>query len=385
MKPKSYLLPIIVLAQFAGTSLWFAGNAIVSELVQHTSFTGATANITAVVQFGFIAGTLVFALWGVADRFNARSVFVISSVVAALSNLLIIWLGSDYTLLLTLRFVTGFFLAGIYPVGMKIASDLFPKQLGNALGFLVGALVLGTAFPHLLRSELEGYPWQRVILFTSVLATIGGVVLFLFTPPSPTHDRRALKWHSAFSVFRQPQFRSAAFGYFGHMWELYTFWAFVPIILALFNQLSSASLNVPLYSFLIIGIGAIGCIAGGLVSKSIGSRKVAIISLLISGICCIASPFIFFAPGWLFVLVLLVWGITVVADSPQFSTLVAKSAALHMKGTALTMVTSIGFTITIVSIQALRLLFTHFQQYSLLALAIGPIFGLMAFYRYRED
>src|SRR6187551_1342329 len=149
--PSKLLLPIVVFSQFAGTSLWFAGNAIITDIQASGNF----ANITSVVQFGFIAGTLVFSLLTIADRFAAKNVFFISSIIAASANLLLLWTAGDFTLLLTLRFITGFFLAGIYPVGMKIAADCFPGKLGNALGFLVGALVLGTAFPHILKSELH--------------------------------------------------------------------------------------------------------------------------------------------------------------------------------------------------------------------------------------
>ena len=151
MHPSKALLPIIVFSQFAGTSLWFAGNAIINDI--QPASTGGFANITSIVQFGFIAGTLLFALFTIADRFRASRVFFFSSLIAASANLVLIWLAKDTTWLMVLRFVTGFFLAGIYPVGMKIAAEHFSGKLGNALGFLVGALVFGTAFPHILRSS----------------------------------------------------------------------------------------------------------------------------------------------------------------------------------------------------------------------------------------
>src|SRR5215213_1221844 len=166
MPPSRILLPIIVFSQFAGTSLWFAGNAIISDIYPTTT---GFANITSIVQFGFIAGTLLFSIFTIADRFMPSAVFFFSALVAALANLLLVWLAKDPVWLFSLRFITGFFLAGIYPVGMKIAADCFPKKLGNALGFLVGALVLGTAFPHILKSQLQDFDWRNVLFFTSAL------------------------------------------------------------------------------------------------------------------------------------------------------------------------------------------------------------------------
>lgn len=369
---KSLGLPLIVFSQFAGTSLWFAGNAVIKDM----GVNGDPALITSFVQFGFIAGTLVFALVSLADRYPAPRIFFFSSMAGALANLVLVWTATDLASLLTLRFLTGFFLAGIYPVGMKIAADWFPKRLGNALGFLVGALVLGTAFPHILRAQLRSFSWQQVIVFTSALAALGGWLVLLFSGPSEKRQATAFRWDAAFTIFRSSSFRSAAFGYFGHMWELYSFWAFVPALITLFNQLHKKELDVSFWSFLIIASGSLGCVAGGLISKKWGSRKVAFYALLVSGSCCLASPFIFGAGSTVFILALLVWGVTVVADSPQFSTLVAQSAPQENRGTALTIVTSIGFFITILSLQALRPMFEAFGQYSLLVLFAGPAAGL---------
>lgn len=373
--PPKLLLPIIVFSQFAGTSLWFAGNAIIDD-IQKTTSSGA-ANITSVVQFGFIAGTLIFAILTIADRFSSSKVFFFSSLIAATANILLIWLATDVAWLYSLRFITGFFLAGIYPVGMKLAAEHFSNKLGNALGFLVGALVLGTAFPHVLRSQLEGLQWQNVLIFTSALAFIGGVLILVVVPNSYSRSTAKFKLNTAFTVFHSSNFRSAAFGYFGHMWELYAFWAFLPFIFSLYNQTNQTDFNVSLWSFIIIACGALGCILGGLVSKKVGSKKVAFYSLLISGICCLFSPFIFNISTNLFLFVLIMWGLTVSADSPQFSTLVARSAPAANKGTALTIMTSIGFAITIVSIQLLKSFSDSLKGNLFLLLAIGPLLGLL--------
>ena len=380
-RPRSkFLLPIIVFSQFAGTSLWFAGNAIINDIQPVSS--GGFANITSIVQFGFIAGTLIFALFTIADRFSASAVFFFSSFIAAASNLMLIWLGKDIYWLMLLRFITGFFLAGIYPVGMKIAAENFPEKLGNALGFLVGALVFGTAFPHILRSQLQDLNWQSVLLFTSLLAFTGGILILIFIPHTKSKSSPAIKFNTAFTVFQSSNFRSAAFGYFGHMWELYTFWAFVPFILSVYNKIHASAIDVPVWSFIIIASGGAGCIFGGILSQKTGSKKVAFYSLLISGVCCLSSPFIFKLSPEFFLSILLIWGITVVSDSPQFSTLVAQSAPISNKGTALTIVTSIGFAITIVSIQFLKLVSDNLQQNSLIFLLVGPIFGLLALKKY---
>ena len=378
--PSKFLLPIVVFSQFAGTSLWFAGNAIINDIQPDSP--GGFANITSIVQFGFIAGTLVFSLLTIADRYPASVVFFFSSVVAAVANLMLIWLAQDISWLMTLRFITGFFLAGIYPVGMKIAADHFPDKLGNALGFLVGALVLGTAFPHILRSQLENFNWQNVLLFTSLLALTGGALILVFIPNSKSASTNTFKPSTAYTVFKSPNFRSAAFGYFGHMWELYTFWAFVPLILSSYNKIHGTDFNVPVWSFIIIASGSAGCIFGGILSQKTGSKKIAFYSLLVSGICCLLSPVTFNLSPVFFLLVLLIWGFTVVSDSPQFSTLVAQSAAVTNKGTALTIVTSIGFAITIVSIQILKLVAETWKENSLLLLFIGPAFGLVFLKKY---
>lgn len=374
---KNYLLPVIIFSQFAGTSLWFAGNAIIDQINSSNDH----AAVTSVVQFGFIAGTLVFAFLTIADTFQSSRVFFVSACVAALANLLIIPFGKESFGLTSLRFITGFFLAGIYPVGMKIAADFFPEKLGQALGFLVGALVLGTSFPHFVRSQLSGLDWQLVLVLTSALAFIGGLLILLTVPlKQKVASVRRLELTAAFKVFRSSPFRSAAFGYFGHMWELYAFWSILPLAFLYRNSVSTNAVNPYLWSFFVIAVGSAGCILGGLLSKNFGSKKVAFFSLLLSGLCCLVVPLLFKAEGMFYFLILL-WGLTVTADSPQFSALVAKNADERHKGTALTIVTSIGFAITIVSIQLLQEAFQRYNEKALWLLAIGPLFGLIALKR----
>lgn len=360
--------------------MWFAANAVADALPAVTA--GGYATLTSAVQLGFIAGTLLFSLFRIADRFSSSSVFFLSSVIAAATNGALLWASHHFAVLLGLRFVTGFFLAGIYPVGMKIAADVFPEGLGKALGFLVGALVLGTAFPHLIRSTGGLAGWKTVVLSASLLAVVGGCIVFFFLPKNtrPTTGRRA-GFFTAFRPFRSKPFRSAAFGYFGHMWELYALWAILPVLFKAYNGEQAEGLSVSFWSFVVIAIGSIGCVGGGLLSQKHGSRAVAFYSLLLSGTCCLAAPVAFRFHPIFFLPLLLVWGLTVTADSPQFSALVARFAGAKDKGTALTLVTCIGFSITVVSIQLLKGLFAHYGAYSLWVLSAGPAFGLMVMRR----
>ena len=382
------ILPVIVFAQFCGTSLWFASNGILDDLSTAFHLHGsALEHLTAAVQLGFIAGTLVFALFTLVDRYSPSRVFFWSAFLGAVFNLGMIWDGNTISTLLLLRFATGFFLAGIYPVGMKIASDYFDKGLGVSLGYLVGALVVGTAFPHILRSSGESIPWQWIAGITSLLALTGGVlVAFLpdgpFRKPMPSPDITA-----CFKVFKNPGFRSASFGYFGHMWELYTFWAFVPVILTTYLQWHpEPDFPISLWAFFIIGVGGPACVFGGYLSKRFGEKKIATLSLILSGICCLVLPWAFTweDASW-FLAFLLFWGMVVISDSPLFSTLVARNAPPSQKGTALTIVTSIGFAITILSLEILGRLqhTTPPQPETYLLLAFGPVCGVLALLKRR--
>lgn len=385
IKRKDVLL-LIVISQFAGTSLWFVGNAVLPELKQSLHLSQyAVSSVTSAVMLGFIAGTLVFGILSLADRYSPVKLFFISSLSGALTNSAVAWLAKDAASLFALRFLTGFFIAGIYPVGMKIAADWYEKGLGKALGYLLGALVLGTAFPHLLKNRDFELPWKSVLYFTSLFAVIGGV-LMLFVGDGPYQKKsERFQWNAFAEIFRSKKWRQAAFGYFGHMWELYTYWGFVPIILSLYAEKNNITLNIPLLSFLIIGSGFISCIAGGYLSLKIGSAKVATSALLISGLCCFISPLIYQLPLAAFLAVLFIWGLAVIPDSPQFSTLVANYAPEHLKGTALKIYNSIGFAITTISLLVIDRVFYsngYFaKENTMLLLGLGAIVGLPSMYR----
>ncbi len=375
-----HVLPAIVVAQFAGTSLWFAVNAVMPDLQRALGLApDAVGSLTSAVQLGFIAGTLVFALAAIADRHSPRAVFLLCSVAGAACNATAaLWPAAalDVATLWLLRAMTGFFLAGIYPVGMKIAAAWYPQGLGRALGWLVGALVLGTASAHALRALGTARPWQDVMLAVSALALAGGLLLWAAVPDG-AHLPRAttLQWRALGALVHDARLRASVLGYFGHMWELYTLWVLLPLILA--SRLAGPALS--LAAFAVIGAGALGCVLGGLLAGRHGSARVAGLQLALSGLCCVLAPWAMQGPDLLFAAWLLVWGVTVAGDSPQFSALTATNAPREAVGSVLTLVNCAGFAISIVSI----LLFVALAQrwplaWLLPALAVGPVLGLWA-------
>lgn len=376
MMAKRFGLALLVFSQFAGTSLWFVGNAVADGLAGNATL--RAASLTSAVQLGFVSGTLLFSLLSLADRIAPHKLFFSSASFAALVNILLVPFAGNAPALLTLRFMTGFLLAGIYPVGMKLAAEKYPQAAGKALGFLVGALVFGTAFPHLVRAGGGIGNWHLVIVVTSALAATGGLLVFLFLKSETSTTKQQPGLSSTLALFRNTGFRSAAFGYFGHMWELYTVWALLPLMIAAYNSAHSSGLSVPLTSFAVIAAGGVGCVLGGLLSQRVGNRLVAFVSLLFSGVCCGLFPIAFNLPSTFFLLLLLFWGLTVAADSPQFSAMVAHAAKGENRGSALTLVTSIGFAITVISIQLLQAFFASYHQYATWLLLPGPALGLLA-------
>ncbi len=387
MKTPKHVLPIIVIAQFFCTSLWFAGNAVLPQLIDKYSWeANSLGNLTSAVQFGFILGTLGFAFLSLADRFSPSKLFFISATFGAVFNVMGLYFADKFSLLLCLRFLVGFSLAGIYPVGMKIAADYYQKGLGKSLGYLVGALVMGTALPHLIKSILGNeLPWTWVLVTTSILAFLGGLVMVIFVNDGPYHKRmRTFDLKIIFKIFKNKPLKSAAYGYFGHMWELYTFWTFVPILLTFYASLHHTTiLNTSFYSFIVIGVGGLACVMAGYTSQYFGVKKTATTALFLSGLCCLLSPiFLMWTSFPVFMAFLIFWGFNVVADSPLFSTLVAQHAEPSSKGTSLTLVNTIGFSITILSIQFISFLQTQIPPaYLFMMLAIGPLFGLISMYK----
>jgi len=381
MQSNKYILFTIVLSQFMCTSLWFASNGVMDEMVAHFGFDQkAIGHLTAAVQFGFITGTLCYAILTIADRYSPSKVFFVSAILGAIFNLAMQFEFNNTLSIICWRFLTGFFLAGIYPVGMKIAADYFEKGLGRSLGLLVGALVLGTAFPHLLKALGADFPWQAVIYSTSVLACLGGLSMLVFVPDGPYRKVGQKVDLSAFiRVFDNIALKEAAFGYFGHMWELYAFWTFIPVLLHFYfkNHFYSDS-KLALLAFIVISIGSLGCIAAAYLAEKWDTSKTAYLALGTSLTCGLLSPIVLlYANTWIFTVYILIWGFSVIADSPMFSTLVGMNARPDQKATAFTIVNCTGFAISIASIQLLNYLQDSIPvQYLFCILAIGPILSL---------
>ena len=381
-KPRpSYFLVVLVFAQFAGITLWLSGNAVAGQIEAELGVK-LGGWLTSAVQFGFIIGTLLNAIFAVPERILSSRLFLISAILGALANLSVTILPLDVSTVLLSRFLTGLCLAGIYPIGMKIAADWYGKDLGRAMGFLVGALVLGKAFPYLLKGISFELPWKEFLFYISLISFFGGILLWSLLPDKllPA-QRKQFSIKALSAIFKLPELRAAAFGYFGHMWELYAFWAFLPVIWKIYaSSHTEYAINIPMVTFGTIVVGFVGCWLGGQLSLKFGSGKIALIQLFISGICCLILPFSIDFSLALFSLLMFIWGITVVGDSPQFSTLVSRFALPERRGSIITLVTSIGFAITIISIQLIDFLLSKFPENLAVfwVLSLGALVGLWA-------
>jgi len=378
-KRPTYFLIVLVFAQFAGTTLWLSGNAVSTQIEAELGIK-LGGWLTSAVQMGFILGTLFNAIYALPERVLSSRLFLFSAVFGALANISIAVFPLNVPVVLVSRLFTGLFLAGIYPIGMKIASDWYGKDLGLAMGYLVGALVLGKSFPYLLKGISFELPWKEFLFLISLFSLSGGLLLWLLLPDKPLSLQRNQFSIKALSViFKIPQLRAAAFGYFGHMWELYAFWAFLPTILKVYLHFHPEySFNIPIATFIIIVVGFLGCWLGGLLAIRIGSGKVALFQLLTSLLCCFFLPFLVHFSLPVFSILMLIWGISVVGDSPQFSTLVSRFALPERRGSIITLVTSIGFAITIVSIQIIDFLLKYFSDDLRIfwILCLGPMVGV---------
>ena len=378
---------LIVFAELLGTSLWFSINSVADNLMSTWDINLAGIGLlTNAVQLGFVAGTLIFAFGGIADRFRPSRIFSICALLGALFNGLFALYAESILLGSVLRFLVGVCLAGVYPIGMKLIITWDPEKASQRLAQLVGMLILGTALPHATRYFGVDWPWQLVILFSSILALLAMIMIFWLGdgPHLKMTGPSNIKPISIRSIFTIPRYRSSAFGYFGHMWEVYAFWAMVPMLVAVTHQISNPT-DLSGFAFVVIAMGAVGCFIGGQLSKTISSSRVASYALGLSGLCCLIYPWVKEAPLLLQLLFWAIWGMSAAADSPQLSAISAKACPPEIVGTALTIQNAIGFGITMISIQLCTVLIPYLNNYISWVLLPGPVIGLIVLNRITQS
>ncbi|MDD5295746.1 MAG: MFS transporter [Rhodocyclaceae bacterium] len=377
-------VPVIVIAQLFGTSLWFSANSAADDLIRAWGIAPPDiGTLTNAVQLGFILGTLSFAVSGLADRYAASRIFAVCAVLGALFNGAFALFATGMASGIPLRFAVGFCLAGVYPLGMKLVVSWVPERAGAALAQLVGMLTLGTALPHGVRLAGAGWAWQAAIAVSSVLALLAAAMIF-HLGDGPHLKRRTdappLRLGRVFYAFSVREFRASAFGYFGHQWELYAFWTLVPALVVLSALAAPGTAGLSGLSFAVIGVGALGCVLGGWWSQRVGSAPVAATALALSALCCAVFPFSGAWPSWARLALLLLWGAAVVADSPHFSALSARACAPEIVGSALAFQNSLGFAITMISIHLGTAWVSGWGANIAWLLLPGPLLGLVGLY-----
>lgn len=379
---KMGMLILLSLAEMMAMGVWFSASAVVPVLTRLWQLNGSgQAWLTMSVQIGFVVGALGSAILNLADRIAADRLLAFSSVAAGLSTAFIPVISGGLTSALFLRFLSGMFLAGVYPVGMKLVATWTKNDRGLGIGLLVGALTVGSAFPHLLRVFDTLDEWKSVLYIAACLAVLGGLMALAFVQPGPySADSPPFDWHYGGTIFRNREIRMANLGYLGHMWELYAMWTWVPIFMALSFRVSGFNPKwASVWAFLVIAVGGLGSAIAGRLADRLGRTAVTIGSLAVSGLCCLTAGLLFGRNPVLLVTVCLVWGFAVVADSAQFSACISELAEPEYMGTALTLQTSLGFLLTLFTIRLLPNVVKWIGwHWAFSFLIVGPITGIWA-------
>lgn len=389
---KWFNLTILSLSSLMSMTLWFSASAVVPQLTIEWSLgESAQAWMTMSVQLGFVVGALVSALLNLADRFSSRTLIAISSTLGGLFTAAIALISMNVETVLLMRFLTGVCLAGVYPPGMKLVAGWCREDRGFGIGILVGALAVGSATPHLINGlALYGdtaFPeWRVVFLVTAASSVLSAIMIAFFFRAGPYHsDSAPFNWRFAAESFRHAPTRLANFGYLGHMWELYAMWTWVPVLLMVSYEASSLSPQAARFAgFGVIAIGSVSSVMAGRLADRFGRTSITIWSLVISGLCCLTAG-LFFSYPILLTILCLIWGFAVVADSAQFSAAISELTDPRYIGTALTIQTSIGFLLTMLTIRLVPTLVNQFGwEWVFTILALGPMFGIWSMKRLRS-
>ena len=386
---KAVAIGLLAFAQVAALSLWFSASAVVPSMLREVPLTGAQVSLfTSLVQLGFVAGTLTSAVLGLADRLDPRRFFMLATLVAALVNASILLAHPGDAWIYIARFITGACMAGVYPIGMKLVATWATDDLGMLVAILVGALTLGSASPHLLNA-FGGVGWRFTIGASSAAALLAAATINLVRIGPRRAPSRPFKPHFLATALRTPALRLANLGYLGHMWELYAMWTWIGAFLAASLAINSGGYDPVLFpkveTFVVMGVGGLlGCLAGGFLADRVGRTALTMGAMAISGTCAIAVGFLFGAHPLALAAICLVWGVTIVADSAQFSASVTELSPPELIGTMLTVQTCAGFTLTLVTIQLLPVFAAAIGwRFAFAPLALGPYLGVWAMGRLR--